>query len=170
MGYVLWHYGLIWFKSRYLWHVNRFWSDWIVIFWTLYQFDVLPSWNLWQHTWFGFNVSTIGQILNCLTWMILSSRAKTLINKVAAWLDKSPKHDSLCTQIIQVFHKNSTVFHNIVNNQLTTPPDDQMTKWPDDQMTSRPDDPLHSKASPLHPKLARHLPYQIQWWYMMIRP
>ena len=28
--------------------------------------------------------------------------------------------------------------------------------------------PLPPKASPLHPKLAHHLPYQLEWWNMMI--
>ena len=52
---------------------------------------------------------------------------------------KSPKHDSLWAHIIQVFHKNSTVFHNIGNDQVTRWADDQVTRWPDDQITRLPD-------------------------------
>ena len=76
-------------------------------------------------------------------------------------------------------------------DQMTIWQDDQMTRWqcwPDDQITNimmiyddltimmyrniikNNSNPLPPKASPEPPKLARHLPYQIQWWYMMIWP
>jgi len=44
---------------------------------------------------------------------------------------------------------------------------DQMTRWPYDRMISF---TSHQNASPEPQKLAGHLPYQIQWWHMMIWP
>ena len=41
----------------------------------------------------------------------------------------------LCVQIIQVFHKNSTGFNNIGNNQITRWHVKQMTRWHIEQMT-----------------------------------
>ena len=50
---------------------------------------------------------------------------------------------------------------------------DQMIRWPDDhidQMTILTRWPYWPPKFWVHPKLGRHLPYQIQWWYMKIWP
>ena len=141
-------------------------------YWPNYQMSILTRWPYWLDDHIGQMIRWQNDKMTILTRWPDDQIIRWSYDQMTTWLDD---HSLIISKTNRKSPSLLRSLWGLINGYGLPIPDrmmiyDDLTILMYRNIIKNNSYPLPHKVWPLHPKLARHLPYQVEWWYMMIWP